>query len=136
MRAWSTLVKLEGSAGIHWLKDSTESVSKLILEKQGALESSRLCLVREKDVLTEVLGRPEQTGRVRGVSSYSGWKHWPDCSSMYRKRKHANVDVEAIKEEIRSQVTQEVTQKVTQDIMALLREQGVHLRSPSNTPTQ
>ena len=39
MRAWSTLVKLEGSAGIHWLKDSAKSVSKQIIEKQGALES-------------------------------------------------------------------------------------------------
>ena len=43
---------------IHWLKDSAESVSKQILEKQGALESSGLTLVREKDVLTEVLGSP------------------------------------------------------------------------------
>jgi hypothetical protein len=32
-------------------------------------------------------------------------------------------------------VTQEVTKKVTQDIMALLREQGMHFRSPSNTPS-
>ena len=47
---------------------------------------------------------------------------------MYRKRKHSNVDVEAIKEEVRSPVTQEVTKKVTQDIMAMLREQGVHFR--------
>ena len=51
-------MKSEGSAEIRWLKDSAESVSKLILEKQGALESSGLTLVREKDVLTEVLGSP------------------------------------------------------------------------------
>ena len=83
------------------MKDSSESVSKLILEKQGALESSRLCLVREKDVLTEVLGSPEQIGRVHGVSSYSGWKHWPNCTGIYRKRKQStrDVDVKAIKEE-------------------------------------
>jgi len=56
---------------------------------------------------------------------------------MYRKRKQStsDVDVEAIKEEVRSQVTEEVTKKITHDIMAMLRDQGVHLRSPSNTPT-
>jgi hypothetical protein len=82
LRAQSTLVKSEGSAEIRWLKDSAESVSKQIIEKQGALESSGLTLVRKKDVLIEVLGSPEQTSRVRGVSSYSGWKHWPDCTGM------------------------------------------------------
>ena len=58
LHAWSTLVRSEGSAKIRWLKDSAESVSKLILEKQGALKSSGLSLVREKDVLIEVLGSP------------------------------------------------------------------------------
>jgi len=57
--ARSTLVRSEGSAEIRWLKDLAKSVSKLILEKQGALESSGLSLVREKDVLIEVLGSPE-----------------------------------------------------------------------------
>ena len=110
---------------IHWLKDLAESVSKLILEKQGALESSGLSLVREKDVLTEVMGSPEQTGHVRGVSSYSGWKHWPDYAGMYRKRKQStsDVDVEAIKEEVKNQVTEEITKKVTNDIMAMLCDQ-------------
>ena len=57
--AQSTLVKSEGSAEIRWLKDSAESVSKLILEKQGACESLGISLVWEKDVLIEVLGSPE-----------------------------------------------------------------------------
>jgi len=102
--AQSTLVRSEGSVEIRWLKDSTESVSKLNLEKQGALESLGFSLVREKDVLIEVLGSPEQTGRMCGVSSYSGWKHWPNCTGMYRKRKQStsDVDVEAIKEEVKS----------------------------------
>ena len=93
-------------------------------------------MVREKDVLIEVLGSPEQTGHVRGVSSYSGWKHWPDCAGMYRKRKQliSDVDVKAIKE-VKSQVTEEITKKVTSDTMAMLHDQGVHLRSPSNTPS-
>ena len=86
-------------------------------------------------MLIEVLGQPEQTGHMHGVSSYCGWKYWSDCTSMYRKRKYSNVDVEAIKEEVRSQVTQEVTAKVTKDIMDMLHEQGVPLRSPSNIPT-
>ena len=89
--AQSTLVRSEGSAEIRWLKDSTESVSKLILEKQGALESLELSLVRENDVLIEVLGNPEQIGHMHGVSSYSGWKHWPDSAGMYRKRKQSIV---------------------------------------------
>jgi len=138
LRARSKLVKSEGTVEIHWLSESAESLSHQILEKQAALESSGVTSVRERDVLTEVLGRPEQTRRVRGVSSYSGWKYWPDCTSMYRKRKR--VDVEAIKEEVRSQVTQEVTEKVTQDvtekvtndIMTKLLERGIDLRSPSN----
>ena len=55
---------------------------------------------------------------------------------MYRKWKQStsDVDVEAIKE-VKSQVTEEITKKVTNDIMAVLRDQGVHLRSPSNTPS-
>ena len=106
------------------MKDSAESVSKLILEKQGALESSGLTLVREKDVLIEVLGSPEQTGCMRGVSSYSGWKHWPNYVGTYRKRKQliGDVDVKAIKE-VKSQVTEEIIKKVTNDIMAMLRDQ-------------
>ena len=87
-------------------------------------------MVREKDVLIEVLGSPQQTGRVCGVPSYSGWKHWPDYTGMYKKRKQStsDVDVEAIKEEVRSLVIEEVTKKVTHDIMAMLCDQGVHLR--------
>ena len=56
---------------------------------------------------------------------------------MYRKRKQStsDADVEAIKEEVRSQVTEEVTKKITHDIMAMLRDQGVFLRSPYNTPS-
>jgi len=116
------------------LKDLAKSISKLILEKQEALESSRLSLVRGKDVLTEALGSPEHIGCV---SSYSGWKHWPNYASMYRKRKQStsDVDVLAIKEEVKSQVIEKITKKVTNDVMAILCDQGVHLRSPSNTPS-
>ena len=37
------------------------------------------------------------------------------------------------KKKLKSQVTEEITKKVTNDIMAMLCDQGVHLRSPSNT---
>ena len=55
---------------------------------------------------------------------------------MYRKRKQStsDVNVEAIKE-VRSQMIEEVTKKFTHDIMAMMRDQRVHLRSPSNTPS-
>ena len=43
--------------------------------------------------------------------------------------------METIKEEVKSQVIEEITKKVTNDIMAMLHDQGVHLRSPSNTPS-
>ena len=49
---------------------------------------------------------------MRGVSSYSGWKHWSDYIGMYRKRKQStsDVDVEAIKE-VKSQVIEEITKR-------------------------
>ena len=47
------------SIEIRWLKESAKSVSKQIIENQGALESSWIILVRIKDVLTEVLGSLE-----------------------------------------------------------------------------
>jgi hypothetical protein len=38
---------------------------------------------REYDVLSQYLGHPEQHGRVRGVSSYQGWKYaWPQHVEM------------------------------------------------------
>jgi hypothetical protein len=128
LRARSKLVMSEGSAKIQWVSKSTERVSQQVIEKQIELESSRLTytLVRDKDVLTQVLG-PEQTRHIRGFSSYSGWKYWPNCSSMYRKRKRSDVDVDvdAIKDELR--------EELTKDIIAMLCEQGVNLVLPSNT---
>jgi hypothetical protein len=117
------------------LTETTKRVSEQIVEREADLQASRITLVRERDMLTEVLGQLEQTGHVRGVSSYFGRKYWPDCTSMYRKRKRSNVDMEAIKEEVRSQLTKEVTVKVPRDIMDMLREHGVPLMSPSNTAT-
>jgi hypothetical protein len=41
-----------------------------IKEKIACAESSGMTGQREYDVLSQCLGRPEQHGRVRGVSSY------------------------------------------------------------------
>jgi hypothetical protein len=41
--------------------------------------------------------------------------------------------VEAIKEEVRSPLTVEIKENIKNDIMAMLRDQTVHIRSPSMT---
>ncbi|CAD6251285.1 unnamed protein product [Miscanthus lutarioriparius] len=93
-----------------------------------------------------------EPGRVRAVSSYTGWKHgWPGCSAMYIKRKRSgavDVDVQAIAAQVRQEVTAQVTQevtakvtkevtsKVTQDVMSYLVDQGLLVRPPSSrTPS-
>ncbi|XP_021308219.1 uncharacterized protein LOC110432337 isoform X3 [Sorghum bicolor] len=148
LRARSKLVRSEDKAEIIWSQDSTKKISEDIKEKQLVAESSGITWVRENDVLTACLG-PEQPGRVRGVSGYTGWRHgWPECSSMYRKRKRSDVDVEAITAQVRQEITAQVTEdvtakvtkevsaKVTQDIMSYLADQGFHIRPPpSRTPS-
>ena len=128
LRAHGKLVMTpEGFPKIQWLSKSAEAVSQQVVEKQAELESLGLTnkLVRDKDVLSQVLGK-EQTGRMRGVSSYFGWKFWPNYEDMYRKRKRSDVDTDAIKEEIRGEVLR--------DVIAMLRAQGVNLPDlPSNT---
>jgi hypothetical protein len=66
---------------------------------------------REYDVLSQCLGRPEQPGRVRGVSSYQGWKYaWTQHVEMYRKRTKTDtlVDTEKIKEQIKQELVAEM----------------------------
>jgi len=53
------LVISEGTAEIHWTTETAESVARQILEKEAELQASGLTLVRERDVVTEVLGQPE-----------------------------------------------------------------------------
>jgi hypothetical protein len=43
-----------------------------IKKKIACEESSGMAGQREYDVLSQCLGRPEQNGRVRGVTSYQG----------------------------------------------------------------
>jgi hypothetical protein len=82
-----------------------EKLAADIKEKIACAESSGMAGQREYDVLSQCLGRPEQPGRVCGVSSYQGWKYaWPQHVEMYRKRMKTDtsVDTKNIKEQIKA----------------------------------
>jgi hypothetical protein len=80
-----------------------------IKEKIACAESSGMAGQGEYDVLSQCLGGPEQPGRVRGVSSYQGWKYaWPQHIEMYRKRKRTKTDTSVDKEKIKEQIKKEL----------------------------
>jgi hypothetical protein len=90
-----------------------EKLAAVINEKIACAESSGMAGQREYDVLNQCLGRPEQHSRVRGVSSYQGWKYaWPQHVEMYRKKKRTktdtSVDTEKIKEPIKQELVAEM----------------------------
>jgi hypothetical protein len=93
---------------------NNKEVEKLVAnikEKIACAESSRMAGQREYDVLSQCLGRPEQPGRVCGVSSYQGWKYaWPQHVEMYRKRTKTgtSVDTENIKKQIKQELVAEM----------------------------
>lgn len=118
----------EGTAHIRWKKESTHKVSQEVKEKHENALSLGISWERENDLLSACLGS-EQSGRVRGMSSYNGWKYvWPEFSGMCRKRKRiGSVDVEAIKAELRAEVTQ--------DIISMLASQGLQLQPISRGPS-
>lgn len=77
----------EGVTEIEWKNPATLKDSKVMKEMNNEAESPGISCVRENDLLSHSLG-PEQPGRVRGVSSTSGWKHgFLGCSDMYQKGK-------------------------------------------------
>ena len=79
-----------------------------VIESQG----SEVNFVRENDILSACLG-PEHTDRVRGFSSYKGWKHgFSDCREMYKKRRRAVVDYVALKAELRDEIMGKVMKKM------------------------
>ncbi|CAL4924945.1 unnamed protein product [Urochloa decumbens] len=127
--------ELEGVAHIRWKTEATKRLSEEICEKQAHADSSScISWVRDKDVLTQILG-PEQPGRVRGFSSYAGWKYgWPEHSGMCRKRRKqaSSADLRAIKEELRVELQQ--------DLLSLLASQGLQIvpvsRNTSPAPGQ
>jgi hypothetical protein len=90
-----------------------EKLAADIKVKIACAESSGMAGQREYDVLSQCLGRPEQPGRVCGVSSYQGWNYaWPQHVEMYRKRKrtktNTSVDTEKIKEQIMQELVAEM----------------------------
>jgi hypothetical protein len=90
-----------------------ENLSADIKEKIACAESSGMAGQREYDVLSQCLGRPEQHGCVRGVSSYQGWKYaWPQHVEMYRKKKRTKTDTLVDTENIMEQIKQELVAKM------------------------
>jgi hypothetical protein len=78
LRARSKLVIKDRVVVIVFNNKEAEKLAADIKEKIACAESSGMAGQREYDVLSQCLGRPEQQGRVCGVSSYQGWKYaWP-----------------------------------------------------------
>lgn len=72
-----------------------------------------------EDPLSKALGNREHPGRVRAVSSYSGWKVG---LPGYKSRSGA-VDMEKVSERFRAQITQDIIA----NIPAILAAQGLKL---------
>ncbi|KAG0520251.1 hypothetical protein BDA96_08G057800, partial [Sorghum bicolor] len=108
LRARSTLSVSGGKAEIIWIGGGTKEVAEKVKQKFTYSQSHEVKYVRENDILSECLG-PEHTGRVRGISSYKGWKHgFPESIDMYKKRKRAAVDYDALKAAIRVEIMDEL----------------------------
>jgi hypothetical protein len=105
----SKLVNKDRVVVIVFNNKEAEKLVADIKEKIACAESSGMAGQRVYDVLSQCLGRPEQPGRVCGVSSYLGWKcAWPQHVDMYRKRKrtktYTSVDIGKIKEQIKQEL--------------------------------
>jgi hypothetical protein len=104
---------------------NNKEVQKLatdIKEKIACAESSGMAWQRKYDVLSQYLGRPEQHGCVRGVSSYQGWKYaWPQHVEMYRRRKRTKTDTSVHTEKIKEQIKQELVAEMRMQNMQMQR---------------
>jgi DNA-directed RNA polymerase subunit N (RpoN/RPB10) len=99
-----------------------EKLAADIKEKIACAESSRMAGQREYDVLSQCLDKPEQHGRVRGVSSYQSWKYaWPQHVEMYRKKKRRKTDTSVDKEKIKEQIKQELVAEMRMQDMQMQR---------------
>jgi hypothetical protein len=99
-----------------------EKLATDIKKKITCAESSGMAGQREYDVLSQCLGHPEQLGRVRGVSSYQGWKYaWPQHVEMYRKRKRTKTDASVDTEKIKEQIKQELVAEMRMQNMQMQR---------------
>jgi hypothetical protein len=75
LRARSKIVIKDRVAVIVFNNKEVEKLAAEIKEKIACAESLGMAGQREYDVLSQYLGRPEQPGRVCGVSSYQDWKY-------------------------------------------------------------
>jgi hypothetical protein len=108
LRARSKLVINDRVAVIVFNNKEVEKLAADIKEKIACAESSGMAGQREYDVLSQCLGRHEQPGRVRGVSSYCGRKYaWLQHVEMYRKRKRTKTDTSVDMEKVKEQIKQE-----------------------------
>jgi hypothetical protein len=109
IRASSKLVIKECVAVIVFNNKEAKKLATDIKEKIACVESLGMAGQREYDVLSQCLGRPEQHGHVRGVSSYQGWKYaWPQHVEMYRKKKRTKTDTSVDTKKIKEQIKQEL----------------------------
>jgi hypothetical protein len=109
LQARSKLVIKDRVAVIVFNNKEIYKLATDIKEKNACAKSSGMEGKREYDVLSQCLGRPEQLGRVCGVSSYQDWKYaWPQHASMYRKRKRTKTDTSVDMKKIKEQIKQEL----------------------------
>jgi hypothetical protein len=122
IRARSKVVIKDRVAVIVFNNKEAEKLSADIKEKIACGKSLGMAGQREYDVLSQCLGRPELHGRVRGVSSYQGWKYaWPQHVEMYRKKKRMKTDTSVDTEKIKEQIKQELVAKMRMQNMQMQR---------------
>jgi hypothetical protein len=110
LRARSKLVIKDRVVVIVFNNKEVEKLAADIKEKIACAESSGMAGQREYDV------------RVRGVSSYQGWKYaWPQHVEMYRKRKRTKTDTSVDTEKIKEQINQELVAEMRMQNMQMQR---------------
>jgi hypothetical protein len=83
LRARRKLVIKDRVVMIVFNNKEAEKLAADIKKKIACAESLGMVGQREYNVPSQCLGRPEQPGRVCGVSSYQGWKYaWPQHIEM------------------------------------------------------
>jgi hypothetical protein len=91
LRARSKLVIKDCVAVKVFNNKEEEKLVADIKEKIACAKSLGMARQKEYDVLSQCLGRPEQSGRVCGASNYQGWKYaWPQtlrCTGRGRGRR-------------------------------------------------
>jgi hypothetical protein len=122
LRARSKLVIKDRVVVIVFNNKEAEKLAADIKEKIACAESSGMAGQREYNVLSQCLGHPEQPSRVRGVSSYKGWKYaWLQHVDMYRKRKRTKTDTSVDMEKIKEQIKQELVAEMRMQNMQMQR---------------